>query len=96
MVGKFRGRCQLSQHAGPCGQCPDVDYVGNVPFLFRPKGFSICLPPLTEQRKIASILSAIDDKIDAEDTTRNSLEALFKTLLSLLMTGKIRVKDIEA
>jgi len=36
-----------------------------------------------------------DNKINSEKTKKNSLDALFKTLLSLLMTGKIRVKDIH-
>ncbi|NWF76766.1 MAG: restriction endonuclease subunit S [Nitrospirae bacterium] len=55
----------------------------------------LILPPLTEQHQIAESLSAIDKKIEAENTKKNSLEALFKTLLSLLMTGKIRVKDLD-
>jgi len=59
------------------------------------KAFLISLPPLSEQERICETLSAIDEKIQAEETKRNSLEALFKTLLSLLMTGKIRVKDLE-
>lgn len=59
------------------------------------KNQNIPLPPLHEQQQIAETLSAIDDKIHAEQTKKNALESLFKTLLSLLMTGKIRVKDLE-
>lgn len=59
------------------------------------KGFPISLPQLPEQREISNILSAIDKKIDAEKTKKKALEAVFKTLLSLLMTGKLRVKDLE-
>jgi type I restriction enzyme S subunit len=59
------------------------------------KDFLILLPSLPEQHKIAEILSAIDRKIEAEESQKNSLEALLKTLLSLLMTGKIRVKNLE-
>ena len=36
-----------------------------------------------------------EPKDQAEQTRKNALESLFKTLLSLLMTGKIRVKDLE-
>ena len=51
----------------------------------------IPLPPLPVQQKIASILSAIDAKIEAEENKKKSLEELFKTLLHNLMTAKIRV-----
>jgi len=48
-----------------------------------------------EQHQIADILSAIDIKIEAEENKKQALDALFKTLLSLLMTGKIRVRDLD-
>ncbi len=53
--------------------------------------YLIPLPPLPIQQKIASILSAIDAKIEAEENKKKSLEDLFKTLLHNLMTAKIRV-----
>ncbi len=53
------------------------------------------LPPLSEQKKIASILSAIDQKIEAEEDKKKALEDLFKTLLHNLMTAKIRVNNLE-
>jgi type I restriction enzyme S subunit len=55
--------------------------------------FSIPLPPLPTQQKIASILSAVDKKIEAEATKRKSLDELFKSLLHNLMTGKLRVTE---
>ncbi len=55
----------------------------------------IPLPPLPEQQKIASILSAIDQKIQAEENKKKALEDLFKTLLNDLMTAKIRVNNLE-
>ena len=57
--------------------------------------FFIPLPPLLEQQKIASILSAVDKKIEAEDNKKKALDELFKTLLNTLMTGKLRVNHLE-
>ena len=53
------------------------------------------IPPPTIQQKIASILSAVDKKIEAEQAKKNSLDELFKSLLHNLMTGKVRVNHIE-
>lgn len=49
------------------------------------------LPPLPEQRAIADTLRTVDRKIEAEESRKRALEALFKTLLDHLMTGKVRV-----
>ncbi len=54
----------------------------------------IPLPPLPIQQKIAEILSAVDEKIQAEEKKKQALENLFKSMLSNLMTGKIRVKEL--
>jgi type I restriction enzyme S subunit len=61
--------------------------------LERLKGICIPLPPLDEQREIARMLQAVDAKIAAEQARRTALEELFKSLLHLLMTGKVRVKE---
>jgi type I restriction enzyme S subunit len=55
----------------------------------------LSVPSLIEQVEITKTLSALDDKIASEQNKKTALEALFKTLLSLLMTGKMRVKDLE-
>lgn len=57
--------------------------------------FELGLPTLPEQHKIATILSTVDCKVDVEDERRTMLQELFKTMLYKLMTGQIRVKDIE-
>ena len=54
------------------------------------------LPPtLNEQREIVAILEAIDRKIDLHKRKRAILDELFKTLLHKLMTGEIRVADLD-
>jgi len=59
------------------------------------ENLSLPLPPLPVQQKIASILSAVDAKIEAEENKKQALEELFKTLLHNLMTAKIRVNNLE-
>jgi type I restriction enzyme S subunit len=49
-------------------------------------------PPLSEQNKIASILSIVDKKIEQERQRKNELEYLKKGLINDLLTGKVRVK----
>jgi type I restriction enzyme, S subunit len=56
----------------------------------------IPLPPtLEEQREIVGILDAIDRKIDLHRKKRTVLDELFKALLHKLMTGEIRVGDLD-
>lgn len=58
--------------------------------------FLIPMPPLPIQQKIASILSTVDKKIEAEENKKKALDELFRSLLRNLMTGKIRVNHLEA
>jgi len=59
------------------------------------KNFPIPIPPLFEQKMIAEILTAVDEKIQAEENKKKALEILFKSLLHNLMTGKIRVNHLN-
>jgi len=52
-------------------------------------------PAMTEQKEIAKTFSLIDSKIEHHTNYKNQLLDLFKSMLSQLMTGQIRVKDIE-
>jgi type I restriction enzyme, S subunit len=52
-------------------------------------------PTLEEQREIVAILDAIDRKIDLHRKKRAVLDDLFKALLHKLMTGEIRVVDLD-
>jgi type I restriction enzyme S subunit len=52
-------------------------------------------PTLQEQREVVSILDAIDRKIELHQNKRSVLDDLFKALLHKLMTGEIRVADLD-
>lgn len=53
------------------------------------------VPSLEEQREIVTILDAIDRKIDLHRRKRAVLDDLFKALLHKLMTGEIRVSELD-
>ncbi|MCE6967586.1 restriction endonuclease subunit S [Cereibacter sphaeroides] len=60
------------------------------------RGLSVCFPPeKAEQNEIVAILDAIDRKIDLHRRKRALLDELFKALLHKLMTGEIRVSDLD-
>ena len=59
------------------------------------KAFPVLIPTLGEQREIVAILEAIDRKTDLHRRKRAVLEDLFKALLHKLMTGEIRVGELE-
>ena len=49
----------------------------------------------SRQRKIVAILDAIDRKINLHRRKRATLDDLFKSLLHKLMTGEIRVQELD-
>jgi len=60
------------------------------------QSISIPLPQdVDEQARVAGILDAARRKIDAELDRLAALQALFQSMLQQLMTGQIRVKDID-
>jgi len=67
----FRDVAILSMTGSSGRQRVQIDVVENHPFL---------LPPLPEQRAIASVLSSLDDKIDLLHRQNKTLEAMAETL----------------
>jgi type I restriction enzyme S subunit len=59
------------------------------------KAFPVLIPPLDEQREISEILDAVDRKIDLHRRKRVVLDDLFNALLHKMMTGEIRVTDLD-
>jgi type I restriction enzyme S subunit len=55
----------------------------------------IALPPIDEQKEIACVLLMVDRRIQSEENRKSALKNLFKTMLHLLMTGQLRVKDLQ-
>jgi type I restriction enzyme S subunit len=58
------------------------------------KAFPVPIPPQPEQDATTSQAMAIDEKIEAEEKRKTALQALFKTMLHHLMTGKVRTTGI--
>jgi len=56
---------------------------------------TIFLPAKKEQDEIASILDSVEGKISLLKQKNDLLQELFRTLLHQLMTGQIRVNEIE-
>ena len=48
-----------------------------------------------EQEKVASILDTIDAKLRLHESQKSALQDLFKTTLNKLMTGEIRMHDLD-
>jgi type I restriction enzyme S subunit len=51
----------------------------------------VALPPLIEQRAIASILSEMDEALSALERRREKTRALKKGMMQELLTGKTRL-----
>lgn len=56
------------------------------------RSIKIPLPPLPEQRRIAEILSTVDEKLELERRRKEGLGRIKKGLMNVLLTGKVRVK----
>lgn len=55
----------------------------------------VLCPPLEEQQEVASVLNVIDRKINLHRRKGEVLGELFKALLRRLMTGEVRVADLD-
>jgi len=55
------------------------------------KNLSLSLPKMSEQKKIANILTSTDDQIEKESSHLEQLKQLKKGLMQVLLTGKLRV-----
>ncbi len=58
-------------------------------------GFTVAVPPITEQDKIAIIVDELDRKLYTHEFKKHALKDLFKTALNKLMIGAIRVADLD-
>jgi len=55
----------------------------------------VAVPSPREQGKIVELIGGVDRKLSSEIQKHKALEALFRTLLDELMTGKLRVGDLD-
>lgn len=60
------------------------------------KDIGLAIPKTrTEQEEVANSLMVFDKKLQLHQTKKQTLTALFRSMLHQLMTGQIRVKDME-
>ena len=52
-------------------------------------------PPEKTQQKMVNTIIAIDQKISSETAKKEALDTLFKSMLEQLITGKVRVVDLD-
>lgn len=66
----------------------------SIPHIFQRDIVNLKIPflLLPEQRKIAEILTSVDEEIEKEMAYKERLEGIKKGLMQVLLTGKIRVK----
>ncbi|MBN1328584.1 MAG: restriction endonuclease subunit S [Candidatus Heimdallarchaeota archaeon] len=57
--------------------------------------FKIPYPNITIQKEVSMIINTIDLKIEKEENKKQALEELFRTLLTKLMAGEIRVNNLD-
>ncbi len=55
----------------------------------------VAVPSPREQGKIVEMIGGVDRKLSSEIQKHKALEALFRTVLDELMTGKLRVRDLD-
>lgn len=53
---------------------------------------TVAIPELKEQKEIGNILSSVDEDIEEAELHKQNLETLKKSLMQVLLTGKLRVK----
>jgi len=59
------------------------------------KNLLIPFPPLEEQKAIARRLKTIDDQIENLKNQKETLQKIKKKFMDLLLTGKVRIKEIK-
>lgn len=59
------------------------------------KAFEVMLPDISEQGEIAHILQTLDEKLAVHESKKAAVQDLFKTTLNQLMTGAVRVADLD-
>ena len=72
-----------------------LNFDSAVPGLNREVAYNqkIFLPPLSEQKKIAEVLTSVDEEIEAYRKEKEKAEELKKGLMQDLLTGRVRVDN---
>lgn len=57
-------------------------------------GYRLAVPPIDEQKKISTMLSLIDEKLEVLESKKHQAIEIKKGLMQQLLTGKIRVNSL--
>lgn len=59
------------------------------------QNFRIPIPSLEEQGEVVRCITVLQKALEIHEAKKSALEDLFKAMLNMLMTGTIRVKDLD-
>jgi type I restriction enzyme S subunit len=91
-VQQFLSEVGREQIAGRANPAADGKFNIDTSIL---RSLAIPRPPKSEQQEIISILAALDERRRLAQEKSAALQRLFSSLLHALMTGAIRVKDLD-
>lgn len=83
---EFRRRGEINMQGSAGQQRVPTDFLAS---------YSVVLPPLPEQRKIANILSTWDEAIDLTEQLIIAKQKRKQALIQRLLTGKVRFSEFE-
>ena len=93
-----RSVLHFMRHAATKGLLTDLSSQSSIAHLTREKLalLRVPLPSLFEQRKIANVLSAVDDLVEQSQATTRQIKLTKRSLMSVLLSGGLRVTpDLE-
>lgn len=87
LQGRYRDLRQVSQSGGSTRGALTCGFL---------KNYCVPIPPIEEQRGIARMLGLLSIRVKREEGRRQIFQSLFSSMLHLLMTGRVRVNQLDS